>query len=57
MAKIDLPKRFGKWLEVREKSVKSQGILKWIFSGNPAVYFKEYCYPPPPSPESLRCGP
>ena len=31
MAKIDLPKRS----KVREKSVKSQGILKTILSGNP----------------------
>ena len=36
MAKIGLPKGSGKRLKVREKSVKSQGILKWIFSGNPA---------------------
>ena len=36
MAKIGLPKGSGKWLKVREKSVKSQGILKWILSGNPA---------------------
>ena len=36
MAKIDLPKRSGKRLKVREKSVKSQGILKMILSGNPA---------------------
>ena len=36
MAKIDLPKGSGKRLKVREKSVKSQGILKWILSGNPA---------------------
>ena len=35
MAKIDLPKGSGKQLKVREKSVKSQGILKWILSGNP----------------------
>ena len=35
MAKIGLPKVSGKWLKVREKSVKSQGILKWILSGNP----------------------
>ena len=34
MAKIGLPKGSGKWLKVREKSVKSQGILKWILSGN-----------------------
>ena len=36
MAKIGLPKWSGKWLKVKEKSVKSQGILKWILSGNPA---------------------
>ena len=35
MAKIGLPKGSGKGLKVREKSVKSQGILKWILSGNP----------------------
>ena len=35
MAKIGLPKWSGKRLKVREKSVKSQGILKWILSGNP----------------------
>ena len=35
MAKIGLPKGSGKWLKVREKSVKSQVILKWILSGNP----------------------
>ena len=35
MAKIGLPKGSGKWLKVREKSVKSQGILKWILSCNP----------------------
>ena len=34
-AKIGLPKGSGKRLKVREKSVKSQGILKWILSGNP----------------------
>ena len=37
MAKIGLPKGSGKLLKVREKSVKSQGILKWILSGNPAL--------------------
>ena len=37
MAKIDLPKRSGKRSRVREKSVKSQGILKTIMSGNPVV--------------------
>ena len=36
MAKIGLPKGSGKRLKVREKSVKSQGILKLILSGNPA---------------------
>ena len=35
MAKIGLPKGSGKRLKVRVKSVKSQGILKWILSGNP----------------------
>ena len=34
MAKIGLSKGSGKRLKVREKSVKSQGILKWILSGN-----------------------
>ena len=37
MAKIGLPKGSGKWLKVREKSGKSQGILKWILSGNPGM--------------------
>ena len=37
MAKIGLPKGSGKRLKVREKSVKSQGILKWILSGNPEL--------------------
>ena len=37
MAKIGLPKGSGKRLKVREKSVKSQGILKWILSGNPVM--------------------
>ena len=43
MAKIDLPKRSGKRSKVREKSVKSQGILKTILSGNPdlALALKE----------------
>ena len=39
MAKIGLPKGSGKGLKVREKSVKSQGILKWILSGNPVNVF------------------
>ena len=37
MAKIGLPKGSGKRLKAREKSVKSQGILKWILSGNPGL--------------------
>ena len=37
MAKIGLPKGSGKPLKVREKSVKSQGVLKWILSGNPEL--------------------
>ena len=40
MAKICLPKGSGKYLKVREKSVKSQGILKWILSGSPETKFK-----------------
>ena len=39
MAKIGLPKGSGKRLKVREKSVKSQEILKWILSGNPGNLF------------------
>ena len=35
MAFIGLQKGSGKRLRVREKSVKSQGILIWIMSGNP----------------------
>ena len=34
---IRFQKGSGKWSEVREKSVKSQGILKWILSGNPEL--------------------
>ena len=37
MAKIGHPKGSGKRLKVREKSMKSQGILKWILSGNPVL--------------------
>ena len=44
MAKIGLPKGSGKRLKVREKSVKSQGILKWILSGNPVYTFDAYTY-------------
>ena len=36
MAIIGLQKGSGKRSRVREKSVKSQGILIWIMSGNPA---------------------
>ena len=43
MAKIGLPKGSGKRLKVREKSVKSQGILKWILSGNPDQWFTRKC--------------
>ena len=42
MAKICLPKGSGKRLKVREKSVKSQGILKWILSGNPVTVTLSY---------------
>ena len=42
MAKIGLPKGSGKRLKVREKSVKSQGILKWILSGNPGLSTDKY---------------
>ena len=41
MAKIGLPKGSVKRLKVREKSVKSQGILKWILSGNPGLHFSK----------------
>ena len=37
MAIIGLPKGSGKRSRVREKSVKSQGILIWIMSGNPDI--------------------
>ena len=43
MAKIGLPKGSGKRLKLREKSVKSQGILKWILSGNPANWALSVC--------------
>ena len=42
MAKIGLPKGSGKRLKVREKSVKSQRILKWILSGNPVYVSFHY---------------
>ena len=41
MAKIGLPKGSGKRLKVREKSEKSQEILKWILSGNPVSQLSE----------------
>ena len=44
MAKIGLPKGSGKRLKVREKSVKSQGILKWILSGNPDILCTDYVH-------------
>ena len=37
MAKIGRPKGSGKWSKVREKPVKSQGILERILSGNPVI--------------------
>ena len=37
MAIIGLQKGSGKRSRVREKSVKSQGILIWIMSGNPVL--------------------
>ena len=43
MAKIGLSKGSGKWSKVREKSVKSQGILKTILSGNPVKGQRLYC--------------
>ena len=48
MAKIGFPKGSGKRLKVREKSVKSQGILKWILSGNPELSdLGLFCLPMP----------
>ena len=52
MAKIGLPKGSGKRLKVREKSVKSQGILKWILSGNPEIS----CFPLPLTLIFLACS-
>ena len=46
MAKIGLPKGSGKWSKVREKSVKSQGILKRILSGNPVRWSDLFCVKP-----------
>ena len=46
MAIIGLQKGSGKRSRVREKSVKSQGILIWLMSGNPAkVLFSETAGP------------
>ena len=44
MAEIDLIKGSGKRLKVREKSLKSQGILKWILSGNPVIYLTDILF-------------
>ena len=41
MAIISLQKGSGKRLKVREKSVKCQGIWKWILSGNPGLSWLE----------------
>ena len=38
MAIVGLQIGSGKRSRVREKSVKSQGILIWIMSGNPGKY-------------------
>ena len=57
MAKIGLPKGSGKGLKVREKSVKSQGILKWILSGNPAgVEAWQIKNKTPYGPKLCTCG-
>ena len=37
MATIGLPIGSGKWSKVSEKSLKGQGISKWILSGNPDI--------------------
>ena len=42
MAIIGLQKGSGKRSRVREKSVKSQGILIWIMSGNPVNVCKNF---------------
>ena len=49
---IGLQKGSGKRSRVREKSVKSQGILIWIMSGNP-VYGKNLKKSSSPEPEVL----
>ena len=45
MAIIGLQKGSGKRSRVREKSVKSQGILIWIMSGNPEQFNNRECMP------------
>ena len=55
MAKIGFPKGSGKRLKVREKSVKSQGILKWILSGNPVKIFSETMKPTASIFSMLQC--
>ena len=55
MAKIGLPKGSGKRLKVREKSAKSQGILKWILSGNPELKATEnYQFSSPPNSKQFN---
>ena len=44
MAKLGLPKGSGKRLKVREKSVRSQGIFKWILSGNPELLYMNFLF-------------
>ena len=44
MAEIDLIKGSGKRLKVREKSLKSQGILKWILSGNLVIFNRHFIW-------------
>ena len=58
MAKICFPKGSGKRLKVREKSVKSQGILKWILSGNPvnwSVMLGNYLQQTTSADDIFRC--
>ena len=43
MAIIGLQKGSGKRSRVREKSLKSQGILIWIMSGNPELGGQSIC--------------
>ena len=44
MGEIGLRKGSGEHLQVREKSVKCQGISKRILSGNPGNKEKYLCY-------------